>query len=57
MLLISELIKELQDVTEEHGDVNVKIINEEGEAVEIEDIGYYQDTHPVNQENYLYFSS
>jgi hypothetical protein len=57
MLLISELIKELQDVLEEHGDVNIKIINDEGEAVEIEDIGYYEDTHPVNKENYLYFSS
>lgn len=57
MLLISELIKELQDVVEEHGDVNIKIINDEGEAVEIEDIGYYEDTHPVNKENYLYFSS
>lgn len=57
MLLVSELIKELQDVLEDHGDVNIKIINDEGEAVEIEDIGYYEDTHSVNKENYIYFSS
>lgn len=57
MLLVSELIKELHDVLEDHGDVNVKIINDEGEAVEIEDIGYFQDTHPVNQDKYIYFSS
>ncbi|MCU7816895.1 MAG: hypothetical protein KZQ81_17275 [Candidatus Thiodiazotropha sp. (ex Rostrolucina anterorostrata)] len=56
-LLVSELIKELQDVLKDHGDVNIKIINNEGEAVEIEDIGYHQDTCPVNQEKYLYFSS
>ena len=57
MLLVSELIKELQDVLEEHGDVNIKIINDEGEAVEIEDIGYFEDTHPVNKQNYIFFSS
>ena len=57
MLLVSELIKELQDVLEEHGDVDIRIINDEGEAEKIEDIGYFEDTHPVNKENYLYFSS
>lgn len=57
MLLISELIKELQEALEEHGDVDVRIINDEGEDVEIGDIGYYEDTHPVNKENYLFISS
>ncbi len=57
MLLVSELLKELQDVLEDHGDVNIKIINDEGEAIEIEDIGYYEDTYPVNNENHIYFSS
>ena len=57
MLLISELIKELQDVQEEFGDVNILIINDEGEAVEIEDIGYHEDHHPVNKQNYVYLSS
>ncbi len=57
MLLVSELIKELHNVLEEHGDVNVKIISDEGKAVEIEDIGYFKDTHPVNQDKYIYFSS
>lgn len=32
MLRVSELIKELHDVLEDHGDVGVKIVNNEGEA-------------------------
>ena len=57
MLLISELIKELQEVLEEHGDVDIRVINEDGEAEMIEDIGYYEDSNLVNQEKYLYVST
>lgn len=57
MLLVSELIKELQDVLAEHGDIDVRIINDEGEAEQISDIGIYEDSHPINKECYLYLSS
>jgi hypothetical protein len=57
MLLLLELIKELQDVLLEHGDIDVRIINDDGEAEVIADIGVYEDNHPVNKECYLYFSS
>lgn len=57
MLLISELIKELQEVLEEHGDVDIRVMNEDGEAQMIEDIAYYEDSNSVNQEKYLYLST
>lgn len=57
MLLVSELIKELHDILEEHGDIDIRIINSEGEAEQIEDIGLFEDFHPVNKEIYVYLSS
>lgn len=57
MLLVSELIKELQDILEEHGDIDIRIINDKGEAEQIEDVGYFEDSHPINKESYVYLSS
>ena len=54
-MFIEELIKELQDAHEEHGNVKLKLICTDGEGVGIESIGYYEDSH--YEESYLYLSS
>ena len=54
-MLIEELIKELQDAHEEHGNIKIKLICADGEEVDIQSTGYYEDSH--YEESYLYLSS